>query len=210
MRILYDISPLLDEKTAVWPGDTPLRRDWLCRIDHGSNFDLSTLTATVHLGAHADAPSHFEADGRGIAEVDLAPYLGPCRVITVDVATGLIRPDHFKLGPGKYPRVLFRTQVQLNRTEFKEDFPAFAPETIEALAARGTILIGIDTPSVDPFSSRDLLAHKTLTRHQMRNLESLDLSKVPDGDYLLIALPLRLAGFDASPVRAVLCELAKF
>jgi arylformamidase len=101
-------------------------------------------------------------------------------------------------------RVLFRTDSFPDPTQFNTDFTAFTPEAIDALGRAGVILVGIDTPSVDPFSSKNLPAHQTLRKHNMLNLEGLVLSQIDDGFYELIALPLRLKGFDASPVRAVL------
>lgn len=87
---------------------------------------------------------------------------------------------------------------------FNGDFAALSPELIDWLHQRGVITVGIDTPSVDLFDSKDLPTHKAILRHDMAILEGLVLADVPEGTYELIALPLKLAGFDASPVRAVL------
>jgi arylformamidase len=105
-------------------------------------------------------------------------------------------------------RVLFATGSYPDPTSFNEDFVALSPEAVDALGARGVGLVGIDTPSVDLFDSKDLPAHQACLRHDMAILEGLVLDRVPDGVYELIALPLKLQGFDASPVRAVLRSLA--
>jgi arylformamidase len=206
---IIDISPLISTQLAVWPGDTPLRRDVLCDIAKGANIDLSTIHATVHLGAHADAPRHYHAEGRTMEAVALNAYLGPCLVISVP-RVPLILPDHctpaIKQGA---KRILFKTGSYPNPEVFNEDFTAFHPDAVGAMGEAGVVLIGIDTPSVDPFQSKDLPAHQQLFRHQMANLEGLVLDHVTDGNYELIALPLRLQGFDASPVRAVLRSLTK-
>lgn len=202
--MLYDISPLLTPGTPVWPGDTPLSRKWSCELAKGDNVNLSTLTTTPHLGAHADAPLHSEDGRSGIAEVSLDPYLGPCRVIELDAPSLIVPHDLEDHDLTAVTRVLFKTGSVLDQGIFPEQFAAIAPATIERLADLGVRMVGIDTPSVDPIDSTSLDAHHALNRHGMANLEGLDLDAVPPGDYELVALPLRLQGFDASPVRAVL------
>ena len=203
---IFDISPLLHPKIAVWPGDTPLSREVLCNIEDGSNIDLSTIRSTVHVGAHADAPKHFHPSGATIDAVELSPYLGPCEVVTV-LGKELIQVEdcHAAVGRGA-KRILFRTLSAPNPDIFNEDFCAFSAEAMEYMGKHGVALVGIDTPSVDLFSSKDLPAHQMLRRHNIRNLEGLVLVDIPNGRYTLIALPLKLAGFDASPVRAVLIQ----
>jgi arylformamidase len=204
-RIL-DISPPISVHTAVWPGDQPLTRKVALDMATGAHLTLSSLETTVHIGAHADAPSHFIKEGAGIHEVDLEAYIGPCVVVTVLNPLGrLIRPEHCQgaIEAGAR-RILFRTLSQPDYTKFNTDFVAFSPEAVKAMGEAGVKLIGIDTASVDPFDSKDLRAHQELYRFDIRNIESLDLRHVPDGEYELIALPLKLEGFDASPVRAIL------
>lgn len=201
--MIYDISPVLSARLQVWPGDTPLSREVLLDIARGDNITLSTLHATAHLGAHADAPNHY-GKGQAIHERDLTPYLGRCQVLHVRVGRGQritasLLPDAVMAS-----RVLLATGTFPNPEEFNTDFAALAPELIDWLAVMGVELVGIDTPSVDLFESKDLPAHQALLRNDMAVLEGLVLGHVPQGEYELIALPLRLEGFDASPVRAVL------
>ena len=208
--MIYDISPTIEEALAVWPGDVPFTRQWQCQIDKGSNIDLSSLSSTVHLGSHADAPSHYEGGAASISEVPLEPYCGPCYVKKVDVGRGeLITKNHLegddKLKSSK--RVLIATGTYPNPNQFNEDFAAFDASAIEYLGQLGVQLIGIDTPSFDPFSSKDLPAHHTLFKYGIRNLEGLVLSDIEEGEWELIALPLKLKGFDGSPVRAILRTL---
>lgn len=203
---IFDISPLLHPKIAVWPGDTPLTREVLSDIDQGSNIDLSTLRSTVHLGAHADAPKHFHPSGATIDAVELSPYLGPCEVVTV-LGKELIQIDDCRGSVLRgTKRILFRTLSAPNPDVFNEDFCAFSAEAMDFMGKQGVVLVGIDTPSVDLFSSKELPVHQMLMRHNVRNLEGLVLVDVPDGTYTLVALPLKLAGFDASPVRAILIQ----
>jgi arylformamidase len=201
---LYDISPPITPELAVWPGDTPLSRQILMRVAAGDSVDLSTLHATVHLGAHADAPSHYRSGAPGISERQLDYYLGPCEVVSVTVGRGeRVTPRHLAHAP-RAPRVLFRTGTYPDPTKFNIDFAALSAELIVHLAERGVRLAGIDTPSIDLFESKDLPAHHACAQNDVANLEGVVLTGVPDGVYELIALPLRLVGFDASPVRAVL------
>jgi arylformamidase len=161
-----------------------------------------------HIGAHADAPLHYGNGAPTIGQVDLAPYLGPCRVIHAIGCGPLVRPEHVAhaLTKDLPPRVLVRTCVKAP-TAWSPEFSAFAPETVAALAALGVMLVGIDSQSVDPADSKTLDSHHNLLRLNLRVLENLVLDDVPAGDYELIALPLKLMLADASPVRAILREL---
>ena len=203
MRI-FDISPTITPALAVWPGDTPPRREVLLDIARGDNITLSTLHGTVHLGAHADAPSHYAAGAASIEARPLERYIGPCQVLHARAARAT------RLGPAvlpralEAPRVLFATGTFPDPQRFEAGFAGLAPELVDELAARGVVLVGLDTPSVDLFDSKDLPAHAACLRHDLAILEGLVLDGVPEGVYELIALPLKLAGFDASPVRAVL------
>lgn len=208
--MLYDITPPVTDKVGVWPGDTKLSREVLCDLSKGDTVTLSTVRATVHLGAHADGPNHYDPKGVGIGERSLEHYLGPCQVMTARVGRGSrvgVADLAIPAAGITQKRVLIRTGSFPDPDMWNEDFAALAPELIDHLAARGVITIGIDTPSVDVQTSKDLPSHKAMARHDMAILEGLLLRDVPDGEYELIALPLKLMGFDASPVRAVLRTL---
>jgi arylformamidase len=173
----------------------------------GDNITLSTLKATVHLGAHADAPSHYGKGGQTIEQRSLDSYLGPCEVVPVTQSdNGLIRPGDVNLR-FFHPRVLLVTGTFSFARQFREDFWALDPATVDYLHGKGVRLIGIDTPSVDPFHSKELPAHQRFMANDMAILEGVVLKDVPVDEYELIALPLKLVGFDASPVRAVLRTL---
>jgi arylformamidase len=202
--MIYDLTPLISERLPVWPGDTPPTRQVLCDMNQGDNLTLSTLHATVHLGAHADAPSHYGRNTPAIHERRLDYYLGRCQVMRVHATPRTrISPDAIKV-PILANRLLLATGTYPNPEHFNDDFAALSPELVDRLHDQGVILIGIDTPSVDLFDSKDLPAHQRFLHHDMAILEGLILKDVPEGVYELIALPLKLAGFDASPVRAVL------
>lgn len=201
--MLYDLTPVISPRLGVWPGDTPPRRDVLLDLARGDTVTLSTLRATVHLGAHADAPSHYGAGAPPIEARDLSLYIGPCQVVRAPTARGT-RVEPEQLPAITEPRVLIATGSFPDPEAWNADFAALSPRLVEALHGLGVRLIGIDTPSVDLQDSKDLPAHQAFLRHDMAILEGLVLDHVPEGRYELIALPLRLEGFDASPVRAVL------
>lgn len=205
-RQIIDISPVISEKTAVFPGDTPFSHDFLMQINHGDNLDLSTIKTTVHIGAHTDAPSHYHEKGVSIAERDLSYYIGSCQVIEVSLPRGeRICPKHLTQDI-KAPRVLFKTKSFPNPNQWNNDFVALSAELIEFLALKKVILVGIDTPSVDLSEDKLLESHKTIYKHNMAILEGIVLDTVAEGDYDLICLPLKIAKADASPVRAVLLK----
>jgi arylformamidase len=202
--VIYDITPAITPKLAVWPGDTPPSREMLCDIARGDNITLSTLRATVHLGAHADGPNHYGKRAPAIHDRSLDHYLGHCQVVRVDVARATRITPAGVARDITTPRVLFATGTYLDPENWNPDFAALSIELIDFLHDRGVITVGIDTPSVDLFESKDLPAHKAILRCNMAILEGLVLKDVPEGTYELIALPLPLVGFDGSPVRAVL------
>ncbi|MGJ7581037.1 arylformamidase [Variovorax sp. RHLX14] len=208
---LWDISPPVDAETAVFPGDTPYRQRWIATIGPDSAANVGEITLSTHIGAHADAPLHYDAEGTSIGNVDLMPFLGMCRVIHAIDCGPLVEWAHLAHALDHLPpRVLVRTSEQASVDRWNPDLVAFAPATIERLAERGVVLIGIDTASIDPAGSLTLESHQVIRRLDMRVLENLVLDAVPEGDYELIALPLKLTTADASPVRAVLRELRKF
>ncbi len=185
-----------------------LRADLVRAHRPGCPVNVSALTLSPHVGAHAeDAPLHYADGAASIGAVELEPYLGRCRVIHAIGRRPLVTvADLERAAADLPPRVLVRTN-QRAPTAWTDDFAAYAPEAIDWLAALGVRLVGIDTASVDPADSKTLDSHQRLLRHDLRVLENLVLDDVPEGDYELIALPLKLITADASPVRAVLREI---
>lgn len=208
---IIDITPLVSERLGVWPGDTPPTRQVLCDMRKGDTITLSTLNSTVHLGAHADGPNHYGVDAASIDAQQLDHYLGPCHVLDAPVQRdSRVRETDIRGGLANivHPRVLIRTGTFPNPESWNSDFAGLDPTLVDALASHGVRTIGIDTPSVDLQTSKDLPAHKAILRHGIAILEGLVLANVVPGEYELIALPLKLHGFDASPVRAVLRKLS--
>ena len=208
MKKLWDISPPVHAGTPVFPGDTPYLQQWCATLAPGSPVNVSAITMSPHVGAHADAPLHYDAQGAAAGDLPLAPFLGPCRVIHAIGCRPLIEWAHIAhaVDDTLPQRVLVRTYAQAP-AQWDGQLAAYAPDTIEHLADRGVLLVGIDTASIDPADSKTLESHQVIRRRNLRVLENLVLDNVPEGDYELIALPLRLATADASPVRAVLRAL---
>jgi arylformamidase len=203
---IWDISPPVDEQSAVFPGDTTYSQKLHFSLSPDCPVNVNSITLSPHTGAHADAPLHYASGEASAGELDLLPYLGTCRVIHCIACGPLVLPAHIAHALQDLPvRVLLRTARTANQSW--DSFTAIAEETLALLATKNIALIGIDTPSVDPATSQDLPSHQQLLAHGLRVLENLVLDDVPEGDYELIALPLKLMRADASPVRAILREL---
>jgi len=203
---LWDISPAIDEGSDVFPGDTGYSQQLHFSLSPDCPVNVNRLTLSPHTGAHADAPMHYANGEAAIGAVNLQPYLGLCRVIHCLDSGPLIEPAQIAHALENLPaRVLLRTALAASQSW--ASFSAIAPATLALLASKNIVLVGIDTPSVDPSTSQDLPCHQLLLERGLRVLENLVLDDVPEGDYELIALPLKLMQADASPVRAILREL---
>ncbi len=202
---LWDISPPVDAGSPVFPGDTPYRQQWAATLGPGCPVNVSAITLSPHVGAHADAPLHYAPDGQAVGVLALEPFLGRCRVVHAIGCGPLVEWRHLQHALADLPpRVLVRTYANAPLDRFDDALTAYAPDTVERLADAGVRLIGIDSASIDPAASKALPSHQVIRRRGLRVLENLLLDEVPEGDYELIALPLKLTTADASPVRAVL------
>lgn len=206
---IHDISRPVNKAIGVWPGDTPFDFSFVAKIAEGAAVNVGRIEMSVHTGAHVDAPLHFDDAGADVASVPLEKYLGPCVVADVRPSRRGIRPDDLPDGldalARETGRVLLRSYGE-RPAAFDEHMAHATPELADWLAARGVILLGIDTDSMDAFESKELPAHRRLNQHGVAILEGIDLSAVAPGRYELVALPLRIEGADGSPVRAVLVE----
>jgi arylformamidase len=204
--MIYDITRTIAASTQVWPGDQPYQVEPVLRLAAGDSINLTTITLSPHTGTHADAYYHYAGDGAHPAAMPLAPFVGPAQVVTVARRDGPLLPEDFAhVDLAGAQRLLVRSYVSdLPDNIWPGEFPYLSLELIDWLAGLEIVLIGLDSPSVDAFDSTDLPCHHALYRHNMVNLESLQLADVPDGDYELIALPLRLDAACGSPVRAIL------
>lgn len=190
---------------AVFPGDTPFQEDFLMSTDKGQHLTLSKITTTVHLGAHTDAPNHYAPKSDGIEKRSLDYYLGSAQVIEVQIPRGKrIQVQDLKNKKIEAPRVLFKTLSFPNPNKWTDDFNSLSAELVQYLADQKVVLVGIDTPSIDPSDDKILESHTSVHKNNMAILEGIVLDEVSEGTYELIALPLKIAGADASPVRAIL------
>ena len=195
--MLIDISPVIDSTIGVWPGDAAVEQK-----------SAAQIAMSLHTGAHVDAPVHIREGAEDIAGVSLDRYVGRCVVIDVRARRGQpVTPQHLEGKALLAPRVLFRTRTFRDWRSWNDDFAFLSPELIMDLYQHGVVLVGIDTPSVDSARADVLIAHQECLRNSIAILEGLVLDHVEEGEYELIALPLRIRGGDGSPVRAVLRSL---
>ncbi|MCC2111224.1 MAG: arylformamidase [Hyphomicrobiales bacterium] len=207
-RPIIDISQPLTPEIATWPGDTAFAEQRSWSIGPGCPVNVSKITLSTHCGTHADAPLHYDGQGKAIGGLDLDAYLGRCRVIDARGDTPLVPPSVLDgKVDGLPPRVLLRLVEKSAVNHWPSGFRTLSAETVERLAALGVRLVGIDVPSLDPEDSKTMDAHRTALQADMRILENLVLDHVEPGDYELVALPIRLENLDAAPVRAVLRPL---
>jgi arylformamidase len=201
---LYDISVRTGIGTPEWPGDTPFSCGWSARISDGSSVNLTTITTSPHVGTHADAPLHV-TDGAAAADaLPLEAFIGRALVIEVTDMPRDLGGELAARVPDGTLRLLLRTGRSIASGAFPDDWPALSAATASVLAGRGVRLVGVDAPSVDRRNSKTLAVHRALFEKGAQVLENLDLRGVPEGEYELLAAPVRWAGIDAAPVRAVL------
>jgi arylformamidase len=208
MGRLYDITLPVDAALACWPGDTPYSFELGWKRSEGAPVNVGTARLSVHTGTHADAPFHFDDAAPGIGELPLDAFLGPARVVDVSGAERITREHLAGIDFAATPRLLFHTGAWPDRRRFPEQVPVMEPDLPSYLGKRGVLLVGVDVPSVDAIESEDLPNHRALTAAGITILESLYLQDTPEGEYELIALPLKLLGADGSPIRAVLRALS--
>ena len=204
---IIDISRGLHSGAPHWPGDTATEFSLSARIAEGSSCNVGRLALSVHNGTHVDAPFHFNDRGLTIDAVPLEAFVGPARVIDARGHTHLSPELLDAFTPATLaatPRLLFRTDAWLDRKTFPATWPPLDPALPTRLAELGVKLLGVDFPSVDHLTSKDLALHHALGAEGILILENLDLSHAAPGVYELCALPLKIRGADGSPVRAVL------
>lgn len=206
----YDISVPLRPGMPIWPGNPPIETTRHLSIERGDVANATVLRTDVHCGTHVDAPEHFVAGGARIDEIDLDPLLGPAVVVDAGDAD---RVDAGLLDAAPIPhgttRLLIRTSDSggwASEPAFREDFVALTADASQWVVDRGIRLIGIDYLSVQRFEDGPA-THQILLRAGVLILEGIDLGAVAPGPYELICLPVKLAGGEAAPARAILRDL---
>lgn len=205
---LWDITQRLHPAVPLWPGEPPFVLGQHATIGDNCPVNVGAVSTPLHAGTHADAPFHYSREGATSADCDIDPYLGACVVIDVRHAKGVVEESDVDWNQvAGASRVLFRTYERFPESRWDPDFTAISPAVIARLREAGVRLVGTDAASLDPQESKTMAAHREIERGDMRILEGLVLDAVAPGTYELIALPLKIAGADASPVRAILREL---
>ena len=199
-----DISQPLQNGIAEWPGDTPFSYEVeFSKADTGS-VNIGKMTTSMHMGTHIDAPFHFDDNGLKVLDLPIDLYIGRARVIDVSGHESIGSAELENIEFGGAERILLKTGSRPDPTVFPEVFTYLRADIGPFLKERGVRLIGVDTPSVDPETSKLLDAHHSLNNNGVMILENIVLEAVEPGDYELIALPLPLTDADGSPVRAVI------
>ncbi|MEB3287111.1 MAG: cyclase family protein [Vampirovibrionales bacterium] len=216
---LYDISVPIENAMATWPGDPPVEVEKRMDVHAGDPATVSNLNAGVHTGTHVDAFSHFLKDGKTLSEMPLEPYIGKALVIQVQNPASIPLSELHRYDLSGYERILFKTvnsDSLWSQKPFNEHFCHLQPQAAEHLVKMGVKLVGIDYLSVEGYHADTLYKEHypqpAATHHILLNagvyiLEGLYLADVPPGEYELLALPLKIAGADGAPARAVLRTL---
>ena len=210
---IWDISRTLSNEFAEWPGDEPFHYRLTNEIAKGASVNLGAIRMSVHNGTHADARFHFDTNGEPIEKAPLDLYLGRVTVVDLSQSFSRLKEKHLITLEDLRPqaeeiaatsRLLVKTGRWSDSTVFPERIPVIAADVPVWLQKNGVKLLGVDLPSVDEIDSKSLQNHQALARTGIAIIESLDLSEVPAGVYNFAALPLKIAGADGAPVRAVL------
>lgn len=204
MKKLIDITHPHSNALAPWPGDTPFQLRFAATIRGGYSCNVGHLTCSIHTGTHMDAPYHYNDAGATIDQIAPEVLIGPARVFDARGRESLTRETFAGLDGAATPRVLVRTNHCDDKSAFPARIPTLAPDVPAWLGAQGVKLIGLDLPSVDQTDSKTLPIHHALDEAGILIVENLDLRAAAPGVYELIVLPLKIAGGDGSPVRALL------
>jgi arylformamidase len=211
MKPFWDISRPLTNDVAPWPGDTPFRYELTWRMSDTCSVNVGALSMSAHNGTHTDAPFHFDGDGAAVHSLPLEKYIGPAVVIDLEgtysqaEATITIADlEHAQSQIAETRRVLLKTNCAADPTRFPEWIPALHPDAVAWLRELNVVLLGVDLPSLDPIEAKVLANHYALAAGNIAIVESLDLREIEAGVYQFAALPLKIVGGDAAPVRAIL------
>ena len=210
---IWDISRMLSNDLAEWPGDEPFHFRLTKQIAKGASVNLGTISMSVHNGTHADGKFHFDTNGESIEKAPLEIYLGRATVVDLAQSFFHLKEKHLITIEDLLPsaeeiaatsRLLVKTGRWNDSTVFPNQIPVIAADIPAWLQKNGIKLLGLDLPSVDEIDSKSLQNHHALARAGIAIVESLDLSDVGPGIYNFAALPLKIAGGDGAPMRAIL------
>ncbi|PYJ06410.1 MAG: arylformamidase [Verrucomicrobia bacterium] len=210
---IWDISRTLSNDFAEWPGDEPFHYRLTREIAGGQSVNLGAITMSVHNGTHADAQLHFDPKGESIEKAPLDIYVGCATVVDLTQTFLQSKEKHLITTEDLQPyaeeiaatsRLLVKTGRWSDSTIFPNQIPVIAADIPAWLQKNGVKLLGLDLPSMDEIDSKSLQNHHALADAGIAIVESLVLSEVAPGIYNLAALPLKIAGGDGAPMRAIL------
>ncbi|HVZ77119.1 MAG TPA: cyclase family protein [Gemmatimonadaceae bacterium] len=207
MRRIYDVSVTIRDGGMVYPGNPEIHITAQQAISAGASSNVSRIDFGSHTGTHVDAPKHFFDDGAGVDTLPLDVLMGPALLVAVDDSVMAVGPEHLQGHDlSQISRVLIRTRNSgfVREGPFHPDFTYLSPDGAAFLVDAGVRLVGVDYLSVEQFHSGHHRTHRTLLERGVVIVEGLDLSQPPPGMYELRCLPLRIAGLDGAPARAVL------
>lgn len=208
---IHDISLTISPDLPIWPGDPGLELERIASMDEGADANVTRISAAVHLGTHVDAPHHFLNDGRTVEGLSLEVLTGPCYVLQLPDGVDAITAEMLERSEitSDMKRILFGTSNShlwaKGEKEFQTDFVAITEDGAEWLVKRGVQLVGVDYLSVAPYGD-STPTHKVLLEAGVVIVEGLNLSRVMRGFYDLYCLPLKIAGSDGAPARAILIQ----
>ncbi|AQQ52535.1 cyclase family protein [Planococcus lenghuensis] len=203
---IWDITMQLSDRTAEWPGDIPFSYQTTATIEQTGSVNVGEIHMSTHNGTHIDAPFHYDNKGIKVHELPLDIYIGKTAVVDV-TGEKRITDRHLTAAAGKGVTAIFlKTGGWPDRSKFPSDYPVYDDSIAAWMEENKVLLLGVETPSVDPETSKDLPMHQAMNKHKRFILEGIVLDEVPAGIYEYAALPLNIAGSDGSPVRAVLFE----
>jgi arylformamidase len=200
MRII-DITRPLSSETLVYPGD---KKPIFSQRDEGK-YLISDLHMSSHTGTHIDAPVHYLKSGETIDCIPLINLIGRCQVLDVSDAGNTITAEYLTGKIDNVTRLLLKTSFSGHR-QFVENYPSLSFDAAHLITGKGICCVGIDSPSIESYLCNGTV-HRELLGKGCIIIELLDLSSVPEGEYDMIALPLRLEGLDGSPARVVLMKI---
>lgn len=210
-----DVSATLDPAmTPVYEGNAPLSFDFMLDMRKGDGLTLSKYSLGAHSGTHIDAPQHFIRDGASVDKVPLDPLIGPARVI--DIPDSIQAIDAAELNRHAWKgaeRLIFRTRSSvrgwMSSPTFHHDFAYVAPDAAQLIADAGVKLVGIDYISIEQFGAPAPLTHRILLGRGIPIIEGFALETIAPGDYDLIVLPIKVAGHEGAPARAVMRKIMR-
>ncbi|MBN8236133.1 arylformamidase [Halobacillus kuroshimensis] len=202
-----DISMKLDAETPPWPGDEPFTYEVTYAMEDTGSVNVGQFKGSCHIGTHVDAPFHYDSSGARIADLPVERFSGKAVVVHLDRPEVIHKEQVMDIDLTEVDKILFRTNSWPDRSAFPASYSVIGSDLAAYLAEQGIDLIGVDTPSVDPETSKDLPAHHSLCAHDLLILEGLVLENIQPGIYELMAFPLKMTQADGSPVRAVLRNL---